>query len=213
MLTQIVLPIPVSRGRNVTCPKSPTSDALEFSQLQSKTRCSAQCQMPLPSSMLSLAPDETQSMEPCVTKRPAQRSLFTPALQSHWLAFPLSPFRAAQSKGQATAFWCYTDEWATAEPRSHKTTEKPRTVGRSLDVRHGMRGLIMVEPHHFRELTRIVGFKRDNHFPKPKKRYGGRCFLKNMLRLQHPTRISKYSLFSCEWWHKNKDWDQYGWVA
>lgn len=168
--------------------------------------------MPLPSPTLSLAPNETQSMCPCVTKRPAQRSLFTPALQTHQLAFILSPLRAAHSEGQATAFWCYTDEWATAEPRSHKTTEKPRTVGRSLDVRHGMRGLIM-EPLHFRELPRIVGFKRDNHFPKAKKRYGGRLFFLNILRLQHPTWISKHSLLSCEWWRKNKDWDQYGWAT
>lgn len=177
MLTPTVSPITVSGERNVACPKTPNVRPTRI--LPATIKNTLQCPVSdAPASpMLSLAPGETQSMCPCVTKRPAQRSLFTPALQSHQWAFPLSPFRAAQSKGQVTVFWCYADERATAEPRSHKTTKMSRTVGRSLDVRHGTRGLIMVEPHRFRELTGIVGFKHVNHFPKAKKRLGGRFFL------------------------------------
>lgn len=44
----------------------------------------------------------------------------------------------------------------------------------------------MLKSYNLKELTEIVGFKHDNHFPKVKKKHGGRLF-KNILRLQNPT--------------------------
>lgn len=95
--TQIVSPITASRGRSVTCSKTPTSDA--------------------PYHPLRLSDSyETQSRYPCVTKRPAHHGLVILLCKASSEPFFCHTAELAQSKGQVTPFRYYTDEWTAVEP-------------------------------------------------------------------------------------------------